>query len=1203
LKLDGARGRLAEVIARPDTILFIGAGVSAWSGLPTWPNLIGELADFLDHRGLPSHLVRRELDQRDLLQAASFGFDLLTPQDRSSFLRQACRYETATPSLLHKRLSTLGPRAFITTNYDQLLERALRESRPELNFKVVNNTNLIETASIVQSRASDFVFKPHGDIDASDSIILTREQYRELRHERRNAFDAFKTLMSSRPVVFVGFGLRDPDFLLIKDTLAAIYMGAAQDQYAVAPDVDPQEVTYWRNNYGIHLVPYGEISQARDSADRHRGLMALLDEVASPVSANRIRPSVEEDEGAKTLTILRHARRMVQLGPPPEATIFPLAASPYPRQGSIVPTWNTRRPFIEGNAVTGLRNNRSHLLLTGPPGAGKTFVVRAAVSLMAKAVIDGALNENEGVEGEELVPVYVDLRDYSGNLWQVIVDGLPIGFPLDELIEAGRIAFFLDGLNEVATGLIEDNTLNDEIEETLDRIDLCSVVLITRFGEEHTELRLPEVGLESIPRDYVEDEIRAHAPVGAGISEEFITLMERPFFFRLCSDNDLWDKQTPHAVFATFTLRLARRAEAQFGEMGLMDLLGRIAFDAIDAGDLKIPASKLTSALMARSLTADTALEMVNWLLAEEMLIPRDRRELNFFHHSVAEYLAAHYLVSRYREQPETLSYLLSGRRWDQAVLLAIDFLDVDEQRPFFEQVLRTDIELGLRALAFVDVGWEKWTTEALTYLAVVNLGWEDGINAAEALHGIRVAKCHEAWLFKVAQQPESLGGAAMALMLELGGKDYVKRAIDDIFEHPHDYNRCQEIGKGLYWAVDQETFAYALDRIRQLPLDGKAKEELDTEEGRGFVGLGVGLEAAFANIQIDALRIELGPPPTWGPLLSSVISRRLQHDETPEAIELTAELLEVSPHRAAVTLHFQLAHKETPPNISCLDPARHGPALLAAEGNQHDGWALDSLRLLSRFSDEWQMWMSEQAKKDPSGGLRGAALWYAADDDECFLNALEDLQRSGIDWSAEPTKILRMIDGLSWVGYEGLFFDLLRTGDRRLISCLVPPAWSREFRPFFGSIDMADVDWWMELLVDSDPETPFARGGEFLGAAVTEAGLDRLLRLFAEGNEDERRVLAYEVLGHVDGLRLDRLDEGGVTWAVEDLKSTKAEEPEIEESVLAKVATERFVEDVLLAHLKDAQGAFRDNLLTIIRQAGQRHRRRYVATNGEPLR
>ena len=60
-----------QFLKRPDCIVFVGSGASTWSGLPTWRALLGELAHFLDTEGHSSELVRREVKNGDLLQAAS----------------------------------------------------------------------------------------------------------------------------------------------------------------------------------------------------------------------------------------------------------------------------------------------------------------------------------------------------------------------------------------------------------------------------------------------------------------------------------------------------------------------------------------------------------------------------------------------------------------------------------------------------------------------------------------------------------------------------------------------------------------------------------------------------------------------------------------------------------------------------------------------------------------------------------------------------------------------------------------------------------------------------------------------------------------------------------------------------------------------------------------------------------------------------
>lgn len=118
--------KLKDILSQPDTVLFIGSGISLWSGLPNWSKLIDELAQFLDENGIDSAHVRREAVSGDLLQAASYGFYTLTKLKVGEFMRKACRFGEAKPHEIHRKIISLGPSCFITTNYDDLIEESLR---------------------------------------------------------------------------------------------------------------------------------------------------------------------------------------------------------------------------------------------------------------------------------------------------------------------------------------------------------------------------------------------------------------------------------------------------------------------------------------------------------------------------------------------------------------------------------------------------------------------------------------------------------------------------------------------------------------------------------------------------------------------------------------------------------------------------------------------------------------------------------------------------------------------------------------------------------------------------------------------------------------------------------------------------------------------------------------------------------------------
>jgi len=239
--------KLKQILTQEDTVLFIGSGISLWSGLPSWSGLIEELAKFVETAGAQADLIRAEAERGDLLQAASYGFDKLTKQQIGDFIRATCRYGVAKPHEIHRKIVSLGTRCFVTTNYDNLLEEALRQWQPDRFYRpAITNRHLTETAEIVHARAIDFVFKPHGDAADSDSIILTREQYRQLlpQGERQNALESLRMLLASRPVVYLGFGLRDPDFIYIRDLLANTYKGGTRDHYAIMADVAEAECDY-----------------------------------------------------------------------------------------------------------------------------------------------------------------------------------------------------------------------------------------------------------------------------------------------------------------------------------------------------------------------------------------------------------------------------------------------------------------------------------------------------------------------------------------------------------------------------------------------------------------------------------------------------------------------------------------------------------------------------------------------------------------------------------------------------------------------------------------------------------------------------------------------------------------------------------------------------------------------------------------------
>lgn len=494
---------LRSFLDRPDCVIFVGSGTSCWAGLPSWSRMIEELADFLDSKGESSRLVRRELASGDLLQAASYGFSKLTLPGIGEFVRKVVRLGSAKPSEIHKAIVQLGPSCYITTNYDNLIEQALSQWQPDAFYPApITNRHLAEIADILSARSSHFIFKPHGDAADFDSIILTREQYRMLLPdgERHRALEALKTLLVTRPVLYLGFGLHDPDFLYLRDLLINTFHGGTRDHYAIMPDIHDDETDYWRRQYGIRLVGYRTHLHPDTSRD-HRELLEMLVSLAAkraPAVTSRLPEEHGPSDAERVLALTRYTAGLLRLIPadePIETRVSSLTSGPrdFARVDQFE-NWTTARFLTEGPP---------RALLIGLPGAGKSFALRLATARLAEIVQQACLGNS--IDTSDLVlPVLVDLKLYQGDLGAQVEAALPAGFGLKGFLSKLRLRLFLDAFNEMPSSRSEDGSVFKSLERMREELGDFDYVITSRTTDGLPAQDLPQYELARFDLDHVD---------------------------------------------------------------------------------------------------------------------------------------------------------------------------------------------------------------------------------------------------------------------------------------------------------------------------------------------------------------------------------------------------------------------------------------------------------------------------------------------------------------------------------------------------------------------------------------------------------------------------------------------------------------------------------------------------------------------------
>lgn len=229
-------------------VLFAGSGLSAWGNLPTWKNLLHFVVDKFGNEepGSPDlEELRNLVDQGKFLQVADFCKDKLGQHLYGEVLANHLRGDNIDIPDPHKILVYLPFSAVITTNYDKLIEKAyitLKGAMP----KTPTHKDTDMLGSLLFNNQF-FILKAHGDIDRSESLIFTAQDYRDLIHSNPAFNMLFSAILLTKAIFFIGYSMSDPDFRLLLDHQLATFKGNVPERYALMSGVGHVErEVLWR---------------------------------------------------------------------------------------------------------------------------------------------------------------------------------------------------------------------------------------------------------------------------------------------------------------------------------------------------------------------------------------------------------------------------------------------------------------------------------------------------------------------------------------------------------------------------------------------------------------------------------------------------------------------------------------------------------------------------------------------------------------------------------------------------------------------------------------------------------------------------------------------------------------------------------------------------------------------------------------------
>ena len=236
-------------------VMFVGAGVSMNSGLPSWAQLVKDIAKKIKYEN-----CNNTFSQEDYLRIPEYYFQ----SDRSNgktgyrrFLKNHLKFG-ANPKIIDDEIIKVNPHHIITTNFDTLIE--------ESEEFLANRYRVISCDNDLLSKSSDnYLIKMHGDINDLKNIVLKESDYLEYeqRHPLICAF--IKSLLINHTFVFVGYSLNDNNLRLIMSWVnyyqKASNISTHTKHFLVYDkDVTPFETSRLLAN-NIHVVTISDITR------------------------------------------------------------------------------------------------------------------------------------------------------------------------------------------------------------------------------------------------------------------------------------------------------------------------------------------------------------------------------------------------------------------------------------------------------------------------------------------------------------------------------------------------------------------------------------------------------------------------------------------------------------------------------------------------------------------------------------------------------------------------------------------------------------------------------------------------------------------------------------------------------------------------------------------------------------------------------
>lgn len=259
---------------------FLGAGMSAEAGFVDWKELLKDVAEELelditkedDLISLAQYYVSYKRSKKPLVEAIIENINT-----------------NKNPTEAHDILSRLPLNIYWTTNYDNLIEKALESKRKRIDVKRCDKDLLYPV------KGSDVViYKMHGDITASSNAIISKEDYELYQETHGSMLNALKGDLTTKSFLFLGYGFNDPDLVDLLARIRCMIGEEMQEHFAILRVIKQSEYNlaseyeYAKKKRALQINDFKRYGIEIVEIDDYSEIKLLLKKIAIQVNKENI---------------------------------------------------------------------------------------------------------------------------------------------------------------------------------------------------------------------------------------------------------------------------------------------------------------------------------------------------------------------------------------------------------------------------------------------------------------------------------------------------------------------------------------------------------------------------------------------------------------------------------------------------------------------------------------------------------------------------------------------------------------------------------------------------------------------------------------------------------------------------------------------------------------------------------------------------